>query len=348
MRVGMLSHKNPLGPPSSIDLVRLGALSLGLVRLGARVCVVAPVQREGRLPNGVPVLPLDVLTDPGRFDVVKACYHFSLELVQDYHGPLVCRLVRVVDEVLPERDALQRDRLLACQETARVRALGIVLNNRANAVRWRERYGTGQRTVLIPTGCRSILPAMGPNPYPPGPPVLLFLGSLAAPRMVHLVNEAARLLAGDMTVHLVGKNKSGLYGESHAPLSRLVVDHGEMPEEAALDFVRHAHLGLAMAAGPHAFDNDLSKLLTYVRCGLPVVGEEGIVNLNLAKRYGQYRMFRHGDVGDLVAKAQGMLPGNRAMAAASGERLVRACSWDRQAGILHRFLESILASSSIR
>jgi hypothetical protein len=344
MRIAMLFHKDPSGPATGIDLVRLAALSSGLARLGAQVSVVAPVAREGQLVNGIAVLPLEALHEPGRFHVVKACYHFSMELVQGYDGPLVCRLVRVVDEQLPERDALQRGRLLACQETARIRGVGMVFNNRENAARWRARYGTAQRIALIPTGCRAAIPPPGQNPYDSGPPALLFLGSLAAPRMVALLNDAAERLAGEMAVHLVGKNKSGLYGSAVVPLSPLVTDHGELPEEDVWNFVRHARLGLALASGPHPFDNDLSKIATYVRGGLPVLGEERIVTMALARRYGVCQEFRYGDAAGLARQARKALSREMALPETALERLNRLRSWDRLAGILFRFLGKVVAS----
>ena len=342
MRIGMLFHKDPLGPATGIDLVRLTALSSGLSRLGATVSVVAPVAQEGRLSKGIAVLPLAALQEAGRFQVVKACYHFSLELAQGYRGPLVCRLVRVVDERLPERDANQRQRLLACQELARARAVGLVCNNRENAARWRALYGTAQRIALLPTGCQAVIPPLGTNPYGSGLPALLFLGSLAAPRMASLLNAAAQRLAGVMRVHLVGKNKTGLYGGTVVPLSPLIADHGELPEEEVWNYVRYARFGLALAAGPYPFDNDLSKIATYVRGGLPVLGEERIANLGLASRYGVCRVFGYGDVQDLESKARAALPRDTAWAGASLERFIRARSWDRLAANLLRFLETVV------
>ena len=307
LRIGLLFHKNPLAAPVGIDLVRLRGLSLGLARLGANVAVVAPVAREGGRLGPVPVLPLAVLAEAGRFDVLKTCYHFSLELLGSYDGPLVCRFVRVVDETLPQRDAPFRERLLVAQSIARERAWGVVTNNAFNVRRWRQRYGDRQRVAMIPTGCPASLPPLGPNPFAPDLPPVLFLGSLASRRMASMLSEAAERLREQAVVHFVGRNKTDLYGGRTIPVSPLVAIHGEMEERATWDYVRHARMGLALAAGPDVFDNDLSKVVAYLRGGLPVLGEARLTNSRIFCRHGFGAVFRYGDGHDLAAKAGAIL-----------------------------------------
>lgn len=304
MRVGIVFHKNPFALPTGIDLVRLRAISLGLIRKGVSVEIVAPVDREGILQEIVPVRRLEALEETGRYDLVKTCYHDSILLIERYHGPVVSRIVRVVDHELPERDGPFRARLLRCQAAIRDRASALILNNTENQERWQSFYGADLPITLIPTGCPVHIPPRGQNPYRQGELVLLFLGSLAAPRMVHILNEAARLLRYRVSVHIVGTNKACMYGgsEENCSLDPLVVDHGELSEDQVWDYIRYASVGLALAAGPHAFDNDVSKILNYLRGGLPVVSEEPILNNGLIRQTGFGRTFSHGDVGDLVSK----------------------------------------------
>ena len=115
MRVGIVFHKNPLAPPTGIDLVRLRAISLGFIRKGIDAEVIAPIDREGILEGIVPVRRLEALEEAGRYDIVKTCYHDSILLIERYRGPVVSRIVRVVDHELPERDEPFRERLLRCQ-----------------------------------------------------------------------------------------------------------------------------------------------------------------------------------------------------------------------------------------
>jgi glycosyltransferase involved in cell wall biosynthesis len=304
MRVAIVFHKNPFGPPVGIDLVRLRAVAGALSRKGIEVEIVAPVDREGELEKGIPVRGLAVLRQSGRYDLVKTCYHQSIMLVEDYKGPVVSRIVRVVDQKLPERDDDSRETLLACQERIKTRASALALNNIENAFRWSELYGDGLPIVLTPTGCPAEIPASRGNPFENGKPVVLFLGSLAAVRMVQMLNHAARRLQGLAEVHLVGLNKACMYGgDEECLLDPLVIDHGERMESEVWDYIRHAAVGLALATGPHAFDNDVSKILNYLRGGLPVLSEEPILNNDLVHetRYGE--TFEFGDVDMMIEEA---------------------------------------------
>jgi hypothetical protein len=346
LRIGLLFHKDPLLPAASIDLVRLRALSQGMRRLGADVSIVAPVARTGRL-GPIPVLPLDILADKGRFDILKACYHFSLELLDRYDGPLVCRLVRVVDARLPMRDASVRERLLACQEIARERARGVICNNAMNVRRWRKRYGPGQHTVVIPTGCPVVLPPPGPSPFVPGLPPILFLGSLASGHMAAMLSEAAERLQGQAVIHFVGKNKTGLYAGRDIPVSPRIVVHGEVEEDAVWSYVRHARIGLALAAGPELFDNDLSKIVAYLRGGLPVLGEARLANARLFARPGFGAVFRYGDGADLENKARQLLRidfDERRTSIMS--TMVTGHSWDQRAEALLEFCRHVVAAGT--
>lgn len=340
MRVGIVFHKSPLGPPTGIDLVRLRALSSGLLECGMNVEVLAPVEDgSGRLGD-VPVVPLSALRAGARYDVVKTCYHFSIRLIDGYRGPVVARIVRVVDESRPERDACRRSDLLQCQDLILRRASGLVLNNRDNADRWRCLYGVSPPITLIPTGCPAVLPPMRSNPFGLDGKVMLFLGSIAAPRMVGLLNEAARRLRGRCTIHVVGANKARLYGGGEQDrLAPEIVQHGEIPEKETWDFVRYAHIGLALAAGPDVFDNDLSKIYSYLRGGLPVLSEEHVANSSLAIERGIGAVFRHGDPEALASKAVGLLEHPPVHHRASTmEWMAREHSWDRRVQTLAELL----------
>jgi glycosyltransferase involved in cell wall biosynthesis len=304
MRIGIVFHKNPFGPPTGIDLVRLRAVAGALTKKGLGVEIVAPVEKEGELENGIPVRGLSALRQSGRYELVKTCYHQSIRLVEDYKGPVVSRIVRVIDRKLPERDNGSRETLLACQELIKERASALALNNIENAFRWSELYGDTIPIVLTPTGCPAEIPASRGNPFKNKNPVLLFLGSLAAPRMVQMLNSAAQMLQGRADVHLVGLNKTCMYGgDEDCALDSLVIDHGELTESDVWDYIRHAAVGLALATGPHGFDNDVSKILNYLRGGLPVLSEEPILNNDLIHETQYGETFDFGDIDIMVQKA---------------------------------------------
>jgi hypothetical protein len=311
LRVGIVFHKDPFAPPTGIDLVRLRAIARGLILRGVQAEIIAPVKESGTLEDVIPVYPLEVLGEPDRYELIKTCYHYSALLIDAYGGPVVSRIVRVVDDHLPERDEPFRDKLLTCQKIIRDRANVLVLNNEQNKDRWRLLYGQEPPVALIPTGCPVDLPPSLGNPYNPGERVMLFLGSVASPRMVEMINAAARALRNTCAVHLVGLNKACMYGgDTTCSLDSLVVDHGERCEQEIWDYVRYARIGLALATGPHVFDNDVSKILNYLRGGLPVLSEEPIINNDLIVETGFGRIFRHGDVEDLVSRAKEILIGS--------------------------------------
>ncbi len=346
MKIAFVFHKDPFAPPRGIDLVRLRALTVGLIRRGVQTEIVSPVEREGAIEEIVPVRGLRALEQPGRHDLIKTCYHYSMELIGEYKGPIVSRIVRVVDERKPERDESARERLLHCQEIIRSRSTILVLNNRENQVRWRRLYGEDPPIILVPTGCPEEIPARGENPFEDTKPVMLFLGSLAAPRMVTMLNRAARRLSSRCRIHLVGKNKARMYGSDvECPIDPLVVDHGELPQDEVWNYIQYADVGIALATGPDPFDNDVSKILNYLRGGLPVLSEEPIINNTLVLRTEFGRTFEHDNVDDLVTQATELLE-NPPLARRDWVMrfMAREQSWGRRVEIYISLFKSILGS----
>jgi len=307
MKIAIVFHKNPFAQPASIDLIRLRAISSGLIGKDIEVEIIAPVEKEGLINGVVPVCNLSSMKS-GRYDLVKTCYHFSIDLIAGYEGPVVSRIVRVVDGLLPERDESMRGQLLRCQTLIRERASCVIVNNAENRERWHALYGPAPPVVCVPTGCPSMIPLPEKNPFCPHEKVILFLGSLAAPRMIPVINEISRRFEGAARIHFIGSDKSYLYSrkEQHA-LSPLVVQHGSLSEDEIWDYVFHASMGLAIATGPYPFDNDMSKIFSYLRGGLPVLSEEPIVNNTLVRKTGLGLTFKYDDMEDLTEKAWSLL-----------------------------------------
>lgn len=308
MKIGIVFHKDPFRPPNSIDIVRLRAISAGLIEKDIEAEIIAPVQMAGLLDNRIRVCPVRVLSQRGRYDVVKTSYHYSIELLDRYSGPVISRIVRVVDERLPVRDEVNRKRLLKCQSMIRDRSEVVVLNNMENQYRWQSLYGARLRTELIPNGCPEEIPRVKANPYHSHEKVILFLGSVAAPRMVDMLNQAAHLLAGKARIHLVGLNKASMYGDGKDyRLDSLIVNHGELIESETWNYIYHAHVGLALATGIDVFDNDISKIVNYLRGGLPVLSEDPVLNNDMIRRTGYGKVFRYGDAEDLVVQCKELI-----------------------------------------
>jgi len=166
--------------------------------------------------------------------------------------------------------------------------------------------------------------------------------------MVNLLNAAAERLAGIARIHLVGLNKTCMYGgDEDCLLGPLVLDHGELPEEEIWDYVRNARFGLALATGPHAFDNDISKIFTYLRGGAPVLSEEPIVNNELIRRTGYGRVFRYGDIEDLVSAALELVDSRMDDKRKSVmELMVKEHSWETRVGTYVALFTEILGKRS--
>ena len=292
MRIGIVFHKNPYAPPKGIDLVRLRNIAGGLIQRGLEAEVIAPVDNEGRIDGFIPVRRLEALQE-GHYDLIKTSYHYSVLHVRDFDGPVVSRIVRVVDEKYPERDEPFRKKLLECQDVIAAKASAVVLNNEENAARWRRLYGQRQKVAIIGTGCPFKIPTLGENPYGVEKAAILFLGSIASERMLLMLNSAAELLEATADIHLVGANKVSMYrGER---LYQSAPEYKESRRDSGTsDMGLHQARkpGIALAAGPHAFDNDISKISNYLRGGLPVLSEERIINNQLIEDTGLGREFR--------------------------------------------------------
>ena len=347
MRVGLVFHHDPRQRPPGIDIQRLTALAAGFFSHGVEAEILAPVAGPGLLKAGadrpIVIRPLGDALD-GRYQILKTCYHPGIDLVRGYRGPVVCRLVRVVDQTRPERDAARRERLLAWQQKIHQRAAAVAFNNPENLERWRRLYGWRKPAVFTPTGCPGTIPPRGPNPYGRGLPVALFLGSLASGRMARMLNQMAEALRGEAAVHLVGLNKTGLYGRPVA-LSGLISDHGPLSGARLWDFVAWASFGVALATGPDAFDNDSSKVYTYLRAGLPVLCEEPILQWSLIAELGMGHGFPFDDLAGMLAQARALLAVEHPDRQAAMRRMAAEQGWDRRVSIYVRLFNRLLEKS---
>lgn len=345
IRIGVVFHLNPFTRTPGIDLVRLKEISSGLAGQGFQVEIVAPVESPGIWQAGLKVVPLAVLDEVGRYDLLKTCYHQSIRLIGNHRGPVISRIVRVVDEELPRRDR-NRAELLRCQELIAQRSSAVALNNEYNAERWRARYGPTRPILLTPTGCPAEIPEPGLSPYEPGERVVLFLGSIAAEHMAGMLNSAARGLAGTARVHLLGLNKTGMYGQEIELEPSLIV-HPPRPEAEIWDFLHHADLGLALATGAEPFDNDISKIYNYLRAGLPVLSEEPILQNRMILKSGLGAVFPHGQAAAMIARAESLLkdPPARKLRRAAAVGVAKSEAWSTRAETYARFIRNLIDRS---
>ncbi len=97
--------------------------------------------------------------------------------------------------------------------------------------------------------------------------------------MLEMINTAARALHGHVHRSLGGTEQGLHVRRRHFVFpGPLVVNDGERREEEVWDYVRHAKIVWLWPPGRMRFDNDVSKILNYLRGGLPVLSEEPIIN----------------------------------------------------------------------
>jgi glycosyltransferase involved in cell wall biosynthesis len=100
---------------------------------------------------------------------------------------------------------------------------------------------------------------------------------------------------------------------------------------------------LALATGTHKFDNDLSKIINYLRGGLPVLSEEPIVNNDLIRQTGFGKIFRFGDVNDLATKAKELIMDpNQSNRESVMRFMVKEHSWDNRVEVYLKLFQAIL------
>lgn len=343
-KIGIVFHKNPFVSVTGIDQVRLRAMSSSFSKLGFDVEIIATIKNAGTLENGLRVEPVEILEDRCRYDLIKTSYHWSVKYLKKFEGPVVSRIVRVIDYKLPERDEVNRRELLDLQDIIKQRASALIVNNEENRQRWINLYGNFPEVFVIPTGCPAVIPLPGKNPFQTITKNIIFLGSLAAPRMVQMLNLTAHHLQDVAKVHLIGLNKACMYGgDDSCVLDPAIIDHGELPENEIWNYIYHADLGLAFATGPHRFDNDISKILNYLRGGLPVVSESPIINNDLIEQTGFGLIFDFGDIYGLIEASRKVLLGSgKTDRAAVMNFMATKHSWDRRAEVYADIFKKLL------
>ncbi|MGE3171750.1 MAG: glycosyltransferase [Planctomycetota bacterium] len=308
-RIALVYSTNPTRGIQGMDMIRWVAMGHRFRWLGHKVRLVTDRRRgEERLDR----LHLSSAqrAEWDKFDAVKVCYQASIDLVEP-HPNLIARMCRVVDEKLPERDDHRRAETLRQQQRIADLAAIVAFNDEENAARWRQRYGTRQQILIVPTGCPEKIPEDGANPYPDGKRIVLFSGSLTSHRFPGTLNELARRLAReapDVQVHFLGKDSLQHYAGVSEPLDpRLVHVHPSVPEADTWRYVLHAHCGIALAPSEHAFESELSKIYYYLRGGLPVVTESPVPNKTVIDECAHGAVAAYDDMDDLVDKTRSAL-----------------------------------------
>ncbi len=307
--IALVYSKDASRRRAGMDLIRWTEMGRQLALSGWGVHLVT--DRTGGVVDllGLPVV--DAATASwDQYDAIKVCYQHSIDLVPP-HPCIIARMCRVADEERPARDGSRRVEMLRQQQRIHEIAHYVALNDWENVRRWRSAYGDKQRALIVPTGCPESIPKPMVNPYERGRRVVLFCGSLTAPRFVsalRAIAESLRSALPEVDVHFVGRNRLHVYGASGQELDPdLITLHPPVEVGASWQYILHADVGLALAPSHDAFESELAKIYYYLRAGLPVVTESSVLNRSLVAETGHGSIATYDDIPDLTDKIIGAL-----------------------------------------
>ena len=336
MRVGFVYFKDPLRDLDGMDTIRWLELSRDLSELGHEVDMITEWGEERTISARLHVRHIRrVRWDD--YDVIKTTHHTDICAIPE-HPFLICRIGRVVDETQPARVASHREELLEAQAIAARKAKWISLMSEDNLACWQERYPAGAPGVIVPNGCPSTIPEIGPSPYRTCGKRALYLGSLTSSRFVEILNTLGRILKDfGVEVHHVGRTQLDLYGETGEQLDpEHVISHGPVMEPDSWNYLFHANVGLMIARGMCTFDNEISKVYYYLRAGVPTITEELISTNNVVQETGWGEIVKYGDVASMASAVVRWLDAPRERRLAIGQRVAEKHSWRNRAAILHQ------------
>jgi glycosyltransferase involved in cell wall biosynthesis len=206
---------------------------------------------------------------------------------------------------------------------------------------WAELFGPRDNVLLVPGAADRELPPLGPDPFPPAAKRrILFAGNIYSPQsqpeahaaLVAKLNRLGRLL-DDRGCRLTVIGAGDVRG-----LDARRLDHrGAVPHDEAWSWIRHAHVGVVVTAGPFMHNNESTKIYHYLRAGLPVVSESGFPNDGVVRESGLGYVVESGDLEGMATRIEEAV--NRAWDREPAVRYILAHhTWDRRVEIYDRLL----------
>jgi glycosyltransferase involved in cell wall biosynthesis len=283
------------------------------------------------------------------YDVVKTEYHLGFRTLQRFRGQAHPFIIARLGDVVAERDRpgiyfygrTRRAMFRTQQDIARGARYVAVLTESARAL-WLECFPGAGNILLVPGAADRELPPRGPDPYSAPGTRCVFAGNLysasrrSQPEVHRGIVEKLNALGGRLEpfgarLHVLGA------GDGRGLDPRHVTYFGAVPYERSWDYLRWAHVGVAVTAGPFMHNNESTKLYHYVRAGLPVVSESGFPNDSLVTESGLGFLVPNGDL-DLMAQRIA----SAAVADWDRDRAVRFIlarhTWDLRAAVYDRVI----------
>jgi len=281
--------------PTNMGYIRWLRVAEALATLGHEVHLAMPeggvLGEEARsVCRGVRAVPLR-LVDWSRYDVVKTVRHRGYETLESCGGighPFVVSDVGSV--VGPEdREGIWfcggvRAKLFETQERiVRTSRYVTVLNEQARDL-LHECHGRRDGILCVAGAADRHIPVPDEDPFPPrraGRRRVLFAGTVHTEARHP---EANRTLVGKLNClgKLLKTRNADLYMIGDGDLSLLDTESvhwlGVQAHHRSWQYLRHADIGVVVAAGRMHHNSESTKLYHYLRVGLPVVAESGFPN----------------------------------------------------------------------
>lgn len=345
--VGIVYAKDPFRARVGMDIIRWTSLSKALSDTGCMVDMITALgQDTWQLSPRLRVIPIRKARWE-RYDCIKSCYQQTIQYIPP-HKCIIARLARVIGPDACSRDNRHLDELLCGQEEIGRRARIVLVNDELNRQRWIRFYGTSQSVDLLPTGCPDVVPRMPASPFVENRQIAIFMGTISNRRIVVMLNNIGRLLKKrGWQLVVVGTNKTAYYCSRHYDIdNNACVVIPSVPLDLSWQYLKHANVGLAIAPGPLAFENETSKLYYYLRVGLPVACEERISNADLVTDVKWGSVFSYGDAQSAADVILSL--GRRRFSQQSRNAMIRRLicnhSWSARARTLKTIIDTVLTN----
>ena len=340
-----------------MSYIRWVKISEALARLGHEVHFASdairwwPSRDRVAFQNGVRPVPLKGIRWSD-YDVVKTLFHDGFTTLADRGGADHPFIIAKLGSVVGSEDmpgiyfyGRMREQLYDTQRAIAAAARYVTVLSPQAAELWQTCHGPAENLLLVPGAVDANLPPPGADPYPAhhGPRVL-FAGNIyrlrdqpEANRVLSAkLNELGRLLAA------LGSRLYFLGTGNTIALDRMVVTHlGAASYEASWDYLRFAHVGIVVAAGPFMHNNESTKIYHYLRAALPVVSEAGFPNDHVVTESGLGEVVPNGDMAFMAERIDSAARRDWDRDAAVAY-VLRTHTWDCRAAVYDRVIRSAL------
>ena len=280
------------------------------------------------------------------YDVVKTFFDLGFRTLEKYGGVghpfTISKLGSVVDA--RDREGIyfygeRREEMFATQERINESSRYVTLLSEGARELWVELFGPKQNILLVPGAADRDIPALGPDPFPPGDHTrVLFAGNVYTRDYQEEANEVLVAKLNRLGA-LLRSSGCRLYMIGVGDVSRLdpecVTYLGSVPHDDAWSVFGHANVGVVVSAGSFMHNNESTKIYHYLRAGLPVVSESGFPNDDVVRQSGLGFVVDSGDLPGMAQRVEDAAAATWDRAAAA-RYITENHTWDTRVEVYER------------